>query len=156
MAIISWLNKKDRGSLIPLSLGFFIIAMTLTFISINISAAYAVKKQLINVAEAAINKSAHSISLPAYYAQLNRFSDRKRVPLDCSAALSTFSRLIGQSLVSGKNIRIEDFDCDLYAISAEVSILAKFPIQIPFFSLDQFDAFDIHAKIGASSDYIPN
>jgi hypothetical protein len=34
--------------------------------------------------------------------------------------------------------------------------LAKFPIQIPFFSLDQFGAFDIHAKIGASSDYIPN
>jgi hypothetical protein len=50
--------------------------------SINISSAYAVKKQLTNMAEAAINKSVHDINIPAYYAQLSRFSSVKKVLLD--------------------------------------------------------------------------
>ncbi len=78
MAITNIYNKKSRGSLIPLSLGFFLISMCLLFVSINISSAYSVKKELTNIGEAAINKAAQSINLPAYYAQLNQFSSSKR------------------------------------------------------------------------------
>ena len=87
MAIAKIISGKSRGSLIPLSFGFFLLAMTLTFISINVASAYSVKKQLTNLAEAAINRSAQSINTLAYYAEINRFNREKRVPLDCIACL---------------------------------------------------------------------
>jgi hypothetical protein len=156
MALAKWLKKSDRGSLIPLSFGFFLISMTLIFISINISSAYAVKRQLTNVAEAAINKFAHEINLPTYYAQLNRFSPVKKVPLDCFAATKTFSQLIDHSPLHGTRINIEEIDCTLYSISAKVSVMAKLPIQIPFFSLNNLSSLIIRTQVGASSDYLQN
>lgn len=156
MALIAWLFARSRGSLIPLSLGFYLIAMSLLFISINISSAYSVKKELTNLGEAAINKAAHSINIPAYYAQLNQFSGKKRVPLDCIEAGKTFNDLIGKSSIYGKSISIERFDCNLFDLSATISISARFPLDIPFFNLEQFKTFDIRTVIGASSVYIPN
>ena len=108
------------------------------------------------MAEAAINKAAHSINLPAYYAQLNRFNTNKKVPLDCFIAAKTFSQLINQSQLLGKRIDIEDINCGLYSISAQVSVLAKLPIQIPFFSLENLSTLNIRTQVGASSDYMPN
>ena len=99
MAVGSWFKDKSRGSLIPLSFGFFLTAMTLSFISINISAAYAAKKELTNIGEAAINSSAHSINLLFYYGEINRFDSNKRVPLNCQEAGSKFYTLISQSRV---------------------------------------------------------
>jgi Flp pilus assembly protein TadG len=81
MAIRKFFKAESRGSLIPFSFGFFLLAMSLSFISINIASAYLVKKELTNVAESAVNKSAQSINTLAYYSQLNRFSNIKRVPL---------------------------------------------------------------------------
>ena len=156
MAVGSWLKHKSRGSLIPLSFGFFLIAMTLSFISINISAAYAAKKELINIGEAAINSSAHSINLLFYYSEINRFDSKKRVPLNCQEASSKFYTLISQSRVSDKVIKVDSFNCDLYEVSAQISITAQLPIDIPFFHLNELDKLKITTSIGASSEYIPN
>jgi len=156
MAIKKWLNLQSRGSLIPLSFGFFLLAMSLSFISINIASAYAVKKELTNVAERVINKSAQSINSLAYYAQLNRFSNNKRVPLDCLAANIKFYSLIRQIRISGKSIQVDSFNCQLYEVSAELSIIGDLPIQIPFIHSDQINKVIITTKVGASSVYIPN
>ena len=156
MAIKKWLNLQSRGSLIPLSFGFFLLAMSLSFISINIASAYAVKKELTNVAESAINKSAQSINSLAYYAQLNRFSNNKRVPLDCPAANQKFSLLISQASVAGKKVLIDSFDCGLYEITAQISIHGKLPVQIPFIQMGELNEVIISTKVGASSVYIPN
>ena len=156
MAVGSWFKHKSRGSLIPLSFGFFLIAMTLSFISINISAAYAAKKELINIGEAAINSSAHSINLLFYYGEINRFDSKKRVPLNCQEASSKFYTLISQSRVSDKVIKVDTFNCDLYEVTAQISITAQLPIDIPFFHLNELDKLKITTSIGASSEYIPN
>ena len=156
MAVGSWLSEKSRGSLIPLSFGFFLIAMTLSFISINISAAYAAKKELTNIGEAAINSSAHSINLLFYYGEINRFDSNKRVPLNCQEASNKFYALISQSRVSDKVIKVDTFNCDLYEVSAQISITAQLPIDIPFFHLNELDKLKITTSIGASSEYIPN
>ena len=156
MAVGSWFKHKSRGSLIPLSFGFFLIAMTLSFISINISAAYAAKKELTNIGEAAINSSAHSINLLFYYSEINRFDSKKRVPLNCQEASSKFYTLISQSRVSDKVIKVDSFNCDLYEVSAQISITAQLPIDIPFFHLNELDKLKITTSIGASSEYIPN
>lgn len=156
MALKKWLRLESRGSLIPLSFGFFLLAMSLSFISINIASAYSVKKELTNVAESAINNSAQSINPLAYYAQLNRFSNNKRVPIDCFAANLKFHALIGQVQISGKRVQVSSFDCQLYEVSAEVSIVGDLPIQIPFIHSDQINKVTITTKVGASSVYIPN
>jgi hypothetical protein len=156
MAIKKWLNAQSRGSLIPLSFGFFLLAMSLSFISINIASAYSVKKELTNVAESAINKSAQSINTLAYYAQLNRFSNIKRVPLDCLAANIKFHSLIKQVQIFGKSIQVDEFNCQLYEVSAQVSIVGDLPIQIPLINSDELNNLTITTQVGASSVYIPN
>jgi hypothetical protein len=155
MAIKKLLLGKSPGSLIPLSFGFFLIAICLAFISINISTAYALKKELTNIGEAAINKAAHSINPFAYYSEINRYQSNKRVPLDCQLANTSFSNLIQSIDLSGKKITIERFTCDLYEISAQISVTGRMPIQIPFFNLDDLDNLTIHANIGASSKIQP-
>jgi hypothetical protein len=156
MAIKTIIFGKSRGSLIPLSFGFFLLAMTLTFISINIASAYSVKKQLINLAEAAINKSAQSINSLAYYTEVNRFSREKRVPLDCTAAQAKFYQLITQARLHGKQINVDYFKCELYEVSAQVSVAGQMPIQIPFMESVALNRLIISTQVGASSVYIPN
>jgi len=155
MAIRKFLFDKSRGSLIPLSFGFFLIAICLAFVSINISTAYAVKKELSNIGEATINKAAHSINLFAYYGEINRYQSNKRVPLDCQAASSSFSNLIQSIDLSGKKISIERFNCDLYELSAQISVAGRMPIKIPFLNLDNLDNLTIRTTIGASSKIHP-
>ena len=156
MAIKKLIYGKSRGSLIPLSFGFFLLAMTLTFISINIASAYSVKKQLTNLAEAAINISAHSINIVAYYAEVNRFNREKRVPLDCLSAQEKFYQLINQARLHEKQIKVDHFKCELYEVSAQVSIEGKMPFQIPFMESIALNTLIISTQVGASSVYIPN
>lgn len=156
MAIIKFITGKSRGSLIPLSFGFFLMAVTLTFISVNIASAYSVKKQLTNIAEAAINKSAQSINSLAYYAQVNRFNKDKRVPIDCLAAQQKFYTLINQVRLYEKQIKVDQFTCELYEVSAQVSISGEMPIQIPFVDSILTNRLVISTQVGASSVYIPN
>ena len=156
MAIAKIIFGKSRGSLIPLSFGFFILAMTLTFVSINVASAYSVKKQLTNLAEGAINKSAQSINLLAYYAEVNRFSSVKRVPLDCSAAEGEFYQLINKVRLHDKQITVDYFKCEMYEVSAQVSIIGRMPIQIPFLDSVALNRLIISTQVGASSVYIPN
>ena len=120
------------------------------------ASAYAVKKELTNLGEAAVNKSAQSINLAAYYAEINRFSSSKRVPLDCPAANQKFSLLISQASVAGKKVLIDSFDCGLYEITAQISIHGKLPVQIPFIQMGELNEVIISTKVGASSVYIPN
>jgi hypothetical protein len=115
-----------------------------------------VKKELTNVAESAINKSAQSINSLAYYAQLNRYSNNKRVPLDCRAANIEFYSLIKQVKISEKSIQVSSFNCQLYEVSAEVFIVGDLPIQIPFIHSEELNKVTITTKVGASSVYIPN
>lgn len=156
MAIAKIIFGKSRGSLIPLSFGFFILAMTLTFVSINVASAYSVKKQLTNLAEGAINKSAQSINLLAYYKEVNRFSSVKRVPLDCYAAEGEFYQLINKVRLHDKQITVDYFKCEMYEVSAQVSIIGRMPIQIPFLDSVALNRLIISTQVGASSVYIPN
>lgn len=147
---------QSRGSLIPLSFGFFLLSMSLVFISINVASAYTLKRELTNIAESAINKSAQSINILAYYGQINRFSSNKKVPLDCLAANLQFYSLINQVQIKGRGIMVESFACSWYEVSAQIAIITDLPITIPFIELTQIKNLTIRSKVGASSVYMPN
>lgn len=148
-----FLNGKSQGSLIPLSFGFFLISLSILFISININAAYASKKELINIGESAIQRASHEIDTLSYYLELNRFSLNKKIPINCIAARSKFVDLITGSQVSGHDVNIESFDCSLFEISAKISIYGKMPVQVPILGSVNNEKFMITATVGANSPY---
>jgi hypothetical protein len=143
----------SEGSLMPLSFGFFIIALSLLFVSININAAYSTKKELINLGEAAIQRAAHEMDTIAYYLELNRFSFNKKMPINCPAASNKFRELISQAQVSGYPINIDKFDCSLFEISAEISISGVLPVKIPMLGSENIHNITISAVVGANSPY---
>jgi hypothetical protein len=144
---------ESKGSLIPLSFGFFLISLTLIFISINIGSAYSTKRELINVGESAIQRSAHEIDKIAYYLEVNRFTFEKRIPIDCNQAKSVFMKSISNSTVSGKEIKVINFDCNIFEVKAEISITGKLPIDIPFQGMSNPKTIEISATVGANSPY---
>ena len=144
---------KSRGSLIPLSFGFFIISLSLLFISINLNAAYATKKELINLGESAVQRSAHEIDALAYYLELNRFNQNKRIPIDCQAAKSVFYNIVLKMDLSGHQIDVEEFNCSLFEISAKISVVGKMPLNIPLLGLANENQLQITAMVGANSPY---
>jgi len=146
-------SGKSNGSLIPLSFGFFIISLSLLFVSININAAYATKKDLINLGESAIQRSAHEIDQLAYYLELNRFFGTKKIPLNCVAARIKFFELISNSQISGHNIKIENFNCSIFELSAKLSIDGRLPVQIPLIGSITAEKIVITANVAANSPY---
>jgi hypothetical protein len=147
------LSSGSAGSLIPLSFGFFIISLTLLFLSVNINAAYATKKDLINLGEGAIQRAAHEMDVIAYYLELNRFTFNKRVPINCPSARSKFIELISNAQVSGKAINIEEFTCSLFEISAKISVSGVMPLGIPMLGSVNDEQITITASVGANSPY---
>jgi len=147
------LSSGSAGSLIPLSFGFFIISLTLLFLSVNINAAYATKKDLINLGEGAIQRAAHEMDVIAYYLELNRFTFNKRVPINCPSARSKFIELISNAQVSGKAINIEEFTCSLFEISAKISVSGVMPLGIPLLGSVNDEQITITASVGANSPY---
>ena len=144
---------RSQGSLMPLSFGFFIIALSLLFVSININAAYSTKKELINLGEAAIQRAAHEMDSIAYYLELNRFSFDKKMPINCPAASNKFRELISQGKVSGYPINIDKFNCSLFEISAEISISGVLPVKIPMLRSENIEKITISVLVGANSPY---
>ena len=147
------LSSGSAGSLIPLSFGFFIISLTLLFLSVNINAAYATKKDLINLGEGAIQRAAHEMDVIAYYLELNRFTFNKRVPINCPSARSKFIELISNAQVSGKAINVEEFTCSLFEISAKISVSGVMPLGIPLLGSVNDEQITIPASVGANSPY---
>lgn len=137
----------------PLSFGFFIIALSLLFISININAAYATKKDLTNLGEAAIQRAAHELDKIAYYLELNRFSLDKKIPIDCSAASFKFRDLISVAQVSGHTINIDEFNCSIFEISAKISVSGDLPLKIPMLRSQNIEKITISVLVGANSPY---
>jgi len=156
MAIITikkFLKGGSQGSLIPLSFGFFVIALSLLLVSINVNAAYSTKRELTNLGESAIQRAAHEMDEIAYYLELNRFSLDKKMPINCAAAASKFRELISMAQISNKSINIEEFNCSIFEISARISVSGALPLKIPMLRSENLERITISVLVGANSPY---
>ena len=61
--------------------------------------------------------------------------------------------LISLANVSGKQIHINDFHCNLFEVNAEISIMGRLPIDIPFQGMSNPKSIEITATVGANSPY---
>jgi hypothetical protein len=150
-------GNRDRGSLSLLTFGLFLILLVLAFETINISASFLVKRELLHVGESAIQRATHSLALDRYY-QSNFILDsiasgveRLRVPIDCEQARSTFYSEIATSQLRDRPIAVESWRCEADRLDATIVLNYQPPLAIPIIVTIGNNAQKISATIGASA-----
>ncbi|NDH59026.1 MAG: hypothetical protein EBX60_12425, partial [Betaproteobacteria bacterium] len=63
---VSRAMKDESGSISPLIMGYFVIAMSLTFMISNLASVYIARRELINLTEGALSKAAQELDEFAY------------------------------------------------------------------------------------------
>jgi hypothetical protein len=146
--------QEESGSISPLIMVYFVIAMSLTFLISNLASVYIARRDLINLTEGALSRAVQELDEVAYYYQLpipEMFTgESKKVPINCSDAGRTFSReiallatskldLYGQSLaqVNG-DITLKAFNCDGKTLSVTLQQVHQLPFKLRVFGITEF------------------
>jgi hypothetical protein len=102
------MNQSEDGSIAPLILAYFSLAMAAIFLISNIASVYVARRDLINITESALSKAAQELDEFVYYYRIpisEIFGDEnQRVPINCSDAGVTLQReieLASRQIVSG-------------------------------------------------------
>ena len=87
----------DRGSMIPLVLGFFVLAALLIFGAVTASTAFLAQRDLAAVCDGAAVAAAQSVNEGALYAAgpVAGTTDGQRLPLDLTAVEAAVARYVG-------------------------------------------------------------
>lgn len=159
----SWV-KGERGSLLPLTFGFFIIILLLIFVLVDFSSVMMRQRVLIQENEFALMKASHQLSQSRYFlfGLKGNFSNNEfRVPIDCSGARSAYFSEINLVNIDkyAENSRIESesgsieiirFDCDGYKVYGEVAAKYVLPLQATALGIS---AFMVRANGSATNQY---
>jgi len=146
--------EDEYGSISPLIMGYFIIAMTLTFLISNTASVYIARRDLINLTEGALSRAVQELDEIAYYYQVpipEIFPSQSRaVPINCSDAGRTFSQevaliakskldLYGRSLnqVNG-DIALKAFICDGNSLRVRLQQVHQLPSKLRVFGITEF------------------
>ena len=146
--------EDEYGSISPLIMGYFIIAMTLTFLISNTASVYIARRDLINLTEGALSRAVQEIDEIAYYYQVpipEIFPGQSRaVPIDCSDAGRTFSQeveLIAKSKLNlygrsfnqaNSDIELNSFICDGKSLRVSLQQVHQLPFKLRVFGITEF------------------
>ena len=146
--------KDERGSISPLIMGYFIIAMSLTFLISNIASVYIARRDLINLTEGALSRAVQELDEIAYYYQVpipEIFPGQSRaVPINCSDAGRTFSQevaliakrkldLYGRSFNQvNSDIELKSFICDGKSLRVSLQQVHQLPFKLRVFGITEF------------------
>jgi hypothetical protein len=150
------LIKNDRGSISIITIGLFIILLSLALILTDISSIYLAKRSLSLASEAAVQYGMKNLDAESYYSgeynvnqllvnSVGQAEQDPGIPIDCPAGLRDVRLLLGDwqrySAASKRenvgNFLLTDFQCDGFQIYVETSAIARIPIPIPFIDLDE-------------------
>lgn len=151
------MDRRDHGSLSILTFGLFLILLILAFETINISASFLVKRELLHIGESAIQRATHSLALDRYYQSnfiLDSITDgvaRLRVPIDCEQARSTFYSEIATGQLRGHPIAVENWRCEGDRLDARIGLKYQPPLSIPIFVSGGNESQMISAEVGAAA-----
>jgi hypothetical protein len=146
--------EDEYGSISPLIMGYFIIAMTLTFLISNTASVYIARRDLINLTEGALSRAVQEIDEIAYYYQVpipEIFPGQSRaVPINCSDAGRTFSQevaLIAKSKLdlygrsfnqANSDIELKSFICDGKSLRVSLQQVHQLPFKLRVFGITEF------------------
>jgi len=144
--------NPERGSILPLVLGYFFIGLVAIFVTVNIASTYIQKKELIYLLEGSLQGASHHLDKFSYYYGISKEVSiggiidftigSTQVPIDCNQARDFFNRDIylqasGAEVTHSNQapVIITRFDCDGKTITAEISKEITLPIQLPMFGI---------------------
>lgn len=145
----------EKGSIAPLIILYFTVAMLLVFLIANVASVYVAKRELINATEAALARATQELDEFAYYYQIpvdGVFGNQAQtVPLNCSDAGRSFSNELRNQLqvvtsrsgarttsLNRLDHEIIHFECDGATLGATVREKHRLPFAIALFGIDSF------------------
>ena len=149
-------REDRRGSISIITIGLFSILLITSLILTDITAIYLAKRSLTMAAEAAAQQGVSNLDKAAYYK--GEFNSTKMsltvwgagesdpgIPIDCGAGRDDARRVLqswsdlggGVSQSNLSEISLTNYSCDGFQIQVGASGVAKLPIPIPFFDLDE-------------------
>jgi hypothetical protein len=147
--------RNDSGSLVILVLALFSLLLLSSFVVIDVSDNFLVKRQLVEIGEVAITRAAHQISLSRYYSG-NILMDNSggdgaqfRIPLDCQSAYRSFSDEISNSLLRGRSISITGWNCEGDEVRGTLQVVIPILLRLPL-GIGS-DSTSITSTVGATS-----
>lgn len=133
---------SERGSISPLIMLYFTVAMLMAFIVSNLASTYVARRDLINATEAALAIASQELDEWVYYYRLPANglpgSNSNLVPINCSDAGSTFSRELAAIETKSSPVRIIGYRCDGYSLGAIVEHEHQLPFAASMLGVDSF------------------
>ena len=148
--------RDDRGSISVITIGLFVVLLTLALVLTDISSIYLAKRSLSLASESAVQFGMKNLDAQSYYSgeynlnqllvnSLGQPETDPGIPIDCEAGLRDVRSALNDWQVSGgastrknlENISLTDFQCDGFQIYIETSAIARIPMPIPFIDRDE-------------------
>lgn len=134
--------------------GLFILLLSTALVLTDISAIYLAKRSLTLATEAAVQRSLKNLDAESYYSgeynalQLARNlvgngEEDPGIPIDCQAGVRDAEEILddwestNSTRVNLDQLQLTDFQCDGFQVYIESSAVARIPIPLPFFRLDE-------------------
>jgi hypothetical protein len=148
------LLRDEEGSISVLTIGLFIVLLTLSMILTDISSIYLAKRELTLATEAALQRGMKNLDAKSYYSgeynltqllqnSLGGSEGDPGIPIDCAAGLRDAQEMLDDGSVRANgllrpnmnSVALSDFRCDGFQIYLESSAKASLPIPIPFIDI---------------------
>jgi hypothetical protein len=165
------LLKNDRGSISVITIGLFVILLTLALILTDISSIYLAKRSLSLASEAAVQFGMKNLDAETYYSgeynlnqllvnTLGQSEEDPGIPIDCSAGINDVRQVLydwqGNSAASKREnveqVLLTDFQCDGFQIYIETTAIAHIPIPIPFIGIDEVSIQTYAGAVGERAE----
>lgn len=163
--------KDERGSISIITIGLFVVLLTLTLILTDISSIYLAKRSLSSATEAAVQYGMKNLDAESYYSGeynltqmlANTLGDSESdpgIPIDCQAGLDDVRRVLidwqsdwqASPRENLSELTLTDFQCDGFQIYVEAEAIATIPIPIPFIYLDEIRIGTHAGAVGERAD----
>lgn len=152
--------RETSGSMIPLSIFFFLVTLMLTFTLINVTHYYIERRHLILVVESALQSASQNLDEKSYYLGINsknRYSvpsgnERLLLPIDCAKASEEFPKKFRQNWLLDQNLNpgkgeprlplITHLSCEGVSLRSTVKARVSLPFPVTFAGVDFFEFMD--------------
>jgi len=163
--------QSEKGSISVITIGLFIILLTLALVLTDISSVYLAKRSLSLASEAAVQFGMKNLDAESYYTGeynlnqllVNSFGQAESdpgIPIDCEAGLRDIRQVLGEWQSRGsasvreniEEISLTDFQCDGFQIYIESSATVRIPIPIPFARVEEVMISTHAGAVGERAD----
>lgn len=146
-------REPERGSISILTIGLFVITVSLLILLTDVASIAVAKRSLVHATESAAIRATHNLDLAAYY----HGDAGVDIPIDCQMAYGQVIDELDQWMLGDTEIRrveieeikLVNFGCTGNYVQLTTSARTHLPFRLPKSSLAYVE---IHATVTAESD----